>query len=131
MRATYASPGQIKTTCRYENDLWREGADHVRGVWRSWAMVHINCHYTYTSNLYMYIVAISSITFKFKFTHKLLLVQNIVKTYTSGVSFYSSCHLEHNSAINYRIRDHIKKIKYFLVLNFLCLKSSRVHGGER
>ena len=36
--------------------------------------IYINCYYTYTSNLYMYIIATHLITFKFNFLYKLLLV---------------------------------------------------------
>ena len=56
---------------------WREVEGHVRlygGTRRG------DAH-----KLSLYIVAIFSIIFEFKFTHKLLLVQNIVKIYTSGV----------------------------------------------
>ena len=35
---------------------------------------HISYYYTYTSNLYMYIVSTYLITFKLKFSYKLLLI---------------------------------------------------------
>ena len=55
---------------------WREdGLRGGRDVWRRWTeTIYINCYYTYTSNLYMYIIATHLITFKFKFLYKLLLV---------------------------------------------------------
>ena len=91
-------------------DSWREGVSHLGVVWRRWAVaMHISCHCTHMSKLYMYIVATYLITFKLKFTHKLLLVQNIAKTYTfffeirkdvyMWIKFWLSCYLEHNRVI--------------------------------
>ena len=62
------------------------GCEPFGVVWRRWAVaMHISCHCTHMSKLYMYIVATSLITFKLKFTHKLLLVQNIVKIYANEI----------------------------------------------
>ena len=80
--------------------------------------------YVYCSNFFNNI--------KFKFTYKLLLVQNIFKIYASEILFCSFHHVEHNSAISIQNGDRTKKIKYFLWANCMLKKLHQhaIHGWE-
>ena len=84
-----------------------------------WQLINIFC-----VNLYLIYVYCSNFfnNIKFKFTYKLLLVQNIFKIYASEILFCSSHHVKYNGAIGIQNGDHTKKIKYFLWVNCMLKK---------